>query len=616
MKTVFKILAAIIGVILLITAGLSVFVHYYLTDKRIKELVVPKMENALAREVRLGDIQISLWKGLTLKNFAIMEADGQDEFIKAESFNLSYDLLPLLKKKLKISQVVLSKPRIKVVRYASGKFNFETLKPLTSTVAEKKTGSIESSPGSADAAFPFALAVSEIRINRADLIVRDELKEIPAVTAAADCSVSLAAGRDLASLEYRGRLDISAEVLCEAVETALEGGISFDRNKADFSFDLQVEDQRSEAGGQKMCLYGTVKDYLVSPDITCNLDSRSLNLDCFLADLGSVDKKKDKVADRSNGGNRADKNIGQSIGAGLPEGIKAQGEVRVTKAEYSNLWINDLRLDYELRRNMLYLNDLSAYTAEGRIAGQAAVDLDKLEPDYNVTLAIRGMQLAPLQRGLFPKTGERISGNLTVDFGFHGTGFQWPALADALNGQGTYKLLEGRIHQVEILAAIATLFQEKRLEDIYYEELSGNFRIKNGDVLFRASLDSEQLGIDSEGIIGLDGELAAPLELNFAPELSSRLELKTSLSKYMVQKDGAAKFKLYLTGSLTSPEVSPYTAAAHQKIEERLADTIKDRAGKEIDRVSDQDKQEKGDSEKQASPEEVVNDFIRGVLGN
>ncbi len=605
MKTIVKILVAFIGGLLLITAVLSLFVHYYLTDERVKKLVVPKLENVLAREVQLQDIQVSLWKGVTLNDFVILEADGQEEFVKVEGFNLSYDLLPLLNKKLRISRIVLNEPRIRVVRNVDGRFNFESLKPLDSSATGRDV-EMETQDRQTGAMLPLALSISEVKIKNAHLTLEDQLEELPAIRASADGSMSFESGRDLATIEYSGRVDIEAEAIYEVLETRLNGGTSFDRNQADFHFDLQVDDQ-------KMTFTGLVKDYMESPDLQCDMESISLDLDYLLAALGSLGGQGKGETEAQGGG--SENKGGEPVGMGIPEGLRARGEVRVAEATYRNQGINDFELEYVLRDRILHLKDISAETADGRIGGRAAVDLGQLEPDYNATLVIRGVQLASLQKNVFSGIGERVSGTLIADLDLSGAGFQWPALAENLNGEGTYKLLDGRIHRIEIVAAIAALLREERLEDIYYEEMSGNLRLDKGDVILKTSLDAEQVDISAEGVIGLDGNLALPMELELSRELSRDLTDRTFLSRYLIEEDGSASLKLYLTGSFANPRVSLDTSGAREAVKKKLTETIRGKVVGEVEKLSGPDERVEKGAEKEASPEEVVNEFIEGILG-
>ena len=120
-------------------AGLAVFVNYYLTDEKVKELVIPQAEAALGRDVSIGDISIGLFSGITIKDFLIKETDGSTDFVNTRAFVLSYDLLPLLQKKLVISEIRLDEPTVRVSRDKKGQFNYASLAILSAGTEKKKS---------------------------------------------------------------------------------------------------------------------------------------------------------------------------------------------------------------------------------------------------------------------------------------------------------------------------------------------------------------------------------------------------------------------------------------------------------------------------------------------
>jgi AsmA protein len=100
-----KVLGIIVLLVVVTVAGLIAIVHFYLTEERVKALVIPQAETALGREVAIGDIKIGLLSGITIRDFLIKEADGKDNFVSTQAFVLSYELLPLLQKKLIINEI-------------------------------------------------------------------------------------------------------------------------------------------------------------------------------------------------------------------------------------------------------------------------------------------------------------------------------------------------------------------------------------------------------------------------------------------------------------------------------------------------------------------------------
>ena len=116
MKAAVRIVAGIVVVLLLIIAGLSAFVRFYLTGERLEAMLVPPVQKALGRDVTIGSINVSLFKGITVDGFTVKELDGKQDFVSAGSFILRYDLMPLLQKKFVVSEIRLEQPAVRIHR--------------------------------------------------------------------------------------------------------------------------------------------------------------------------------------------------------------------------------------------------------------------------------------------------------------------------------------------------------------------------------------------------------------------------------------------------------------------------------------------------------------------
>ncbi len=127
MKTSLKIALALFLVVVLLIGGLTFFAKSYLTDERIRTYIVDTAEKSLGRKVGLGAIQVSIFKGISVKDFEIKEKASETPFVKAESFVLKYQLLPLLSKSLVIDELQLVNARLRVQKNADGTFNFSDI---------------------------------------------------------------------------------------------------------------------------------------------------------------------------------------------------------------------------------------------------------------------------------------------------------------------------------------------------------------------------------------------------------------------------------------------------------------------------------------------------------
>ncbi|MCE5312575.1 MAG: hypothetical protein LLF86_05425, partial [Nitrospiraceae bacterium] len=102
-----KVLGIIAAVIVLILAGLTITIKSYLKSDKLKALIIPKIEDATGRKANIGEINVSIFKGIVIKEMGIKEQDGKTDFLAAKEFVLDYSLAALLKKQILIKKVEL-----------------------------------------------------------------------------------------------------------------------------------------------------------------------------------------------------------------------------------------------------------------------------------------------------------------------------------------------------------------------------------------------------------------------------------------------------------------------------------------------------------------------------
>src|SRR4030042_25873 len=141
MKKLLKIGIVVVGVLVLLFVGLTLFVKSYLSSDRLKPIILPKAEAATGRKVQIDEINVSLFKGIVAKGLSVKERDGQKDFLKIGKFVLSYRLLPLLKKQLVISKIEIISPSISVRKEGEGRYNFSDVLEKRSQEPQKPSGS-------------------------------------------------------------------------------------------------------------------------------------------------------------------------------------------------------------------------------------------------------------------------------------------------------------------------------------------------------------------------------------------------------------------------------------------------------------------------------------------
>lgn len=587
MKKTAKILSALILLVMVTVVGLSIFVRFYLTDQRLKEMLIPPAEAALARKVSLGDIEVGIFRGITLKDLAIKEADGQTDFIRAKAFVLSYELFPLLRKKLVIGEVRLLEPNLRIVRDANGTFNFETLPFL----AEKEPAPPAEPAGKGAAVLPIALTVDQVRVENARLSLVDATRELPEVDLRADIGLTVNLSPDLTTLHYQGNISFEAALVHGELKPTIRGKSNFDTRNLGITADVNLDREQVHIDGK-------VENYRQSPRILLDLSSDDLDLDHLLALTAGLPAAAGQAAGKGPGKS-------EPAGPNLPPDLRAEGKVQVAKAIYNNLIVQNFLLHYTLEKGLFTITDLTAQAAEGTIRGERIViDLTQPGLGYSGSLQINGMQIATIVQAVAPKSPEVMGGKLQTSLDFEGKGTSWLDIQQALTVNGTYALQESWLRHTELTKTVASLVGLQELNNLSFTAAAGSLRLKKGDVLLKSGFTGEQLGLETQGIIGLDGRLNLPVTLKLSPLLSEKLRQRVAVAKYLAEEGGETVLKLTITGTVKQPRPVLDQAAVREQTEK----AIKNKLFEELDKAI---RKKEGDSQKL----EPARELLKGLFG-
>ena len=582
-----KVFGIIVFLLVISVAGLIAFVHFYLTDERVKALVIPQAEAALGREVAIGDIKIGLLSGITIKDFQIKEIDRENNFVSTKAFVLSYDLMPLLQKKLIISEIRFDDPAVQIHRDNNGKFNFSSLAFLSEDTAQNKTQ--KSTPASS--ALPLALTINQIQLNNARIKITDQLGEIPAVDATTSTRLSISLGKTIQEMQYSGSYDFNAAIDYGSAKTKAKGKGNINQNDLDITLDLNLEDEQVHAEAD-------VKNYMKSPNATLNISSKSLNIDKLLAMVAGMPPKKEK----SGTSKPKTKKSTEIIADSLPQGLVANGTVKVDKAVYEKITTNDFALKFNLSNGILTVQELSAKAYSGKLDSNLTVDLNQPGLSYKGNLGLQSVQAGDLSSTIIEKAAGMLTGLLQTEMNFTGAGTSWAELKNVLEADGSYTLTDGGIRGTPVSSSISTLLGLQELNNITYKNISGTFKVVDGGkVQIKSNMQGDDLNAETEGVIGLDGSLNLPVTLHLSPALSEKLKSRASFARYLTEDQGGSTLNLKLTGNLSSPKPTLDT----KEVKKQIQKTIQ----KEIFRQLDSSSQEKETTKD--SPENL----LKGLFG-
>lgn len=130
----------------LAAAALYVALPRIVDGPRVKAVIEGQVQQVLRRPVRIDDLLLTP-HGIKLTRFQVLEPDNQTVFMEGEYALVTIKLRALLDKRIELSNVRLSQPKIRVFRDAGGRWSFEDV-------------FLSSGAGRAASARPFALPVS------------------------------------------------------------------------------------------------------------------------------------------------------------------------------------------------------------------------------------------------------------------------------------------------------------------------------------------------------------------------------------------------------------------------------------------------------------------------
>ena len=115
-------------VAVLAAAGCGVHLVARLNTPEFQRALLEQAKAAVGAEVRVKEMDISLFSGVTLKGITIANpAPFRGDLLAADAFVLRYRLRPLLAGRVEVERVALERPALGLVADASGVLNYEKL---------------------------------------------------------------------------------------------------------------------------------------------------------------------------------------------------------------------------------------------------------------------------------------------------------------------------------------------------------------------------------------------------------------------------------------------------------------------------------------------------------
>ncbi len=203
MKKPLKMALMAVAVLALLVVGAGVILKLMFPPAKLRALLMPKIEEAVGRQVTVESFGLKVWTGLgvELKGIELANAKGFAEQPQAKiaSMVLKVNLLGLLRRQLLISSLAIDRPEILIEKDRKGAFNFDDL---------VKTAPESSAAPPPPAASPVSIILSSFSLRSGSLLFDDRQAGIRLMASGIEQRLSFSADRRMEDIRTKGTIEI------------------------------------------------------------------------------------------------------------------------------------------------------------------------------------------------------------------------------------------------------------------------------------------------------------------------------------------------------------------------------------------------------------------------
>jgi len=550
MKRVLIVLAVLI---LLVVAGVGIFLATFDAD-RYRPRLVNEAQRVLGRPVRVEHLALG-WRGglaLQLKGLAIYEDERStgEPLLQVDEVSAVIRLLPLLRKEVQVSAILLDRPHAHLSRDAQGQITAVGPAAASSSAATSAQTAHPSPAG------PSGPAVS---VNVDVLAIRDGVVHWTDATTQPP--------RDLRIKN----LDVTLRDVSLTRPIRLEARMAWCSRQPNIRVTGRV---LPPSGGHPV----------VFEDVKLTTDLSQLDL----TELGSALPAIKSAGLRPGLAGHLVVTIGRLAldPAGLKEATAqlTLADGRVALAQLASP-LEMLTLKLQAHDDRLEITQCTAKVAEGTITASSTVEHLSTVAQSTVHLTADRLALSSLLPVTDPREPQ-LRGRLSVSFEGSASGLDWPMLRQTLSGTGTIGVRDGVIANLNVVdevfrrisiipglaetlrARLPASYQQKlAAQDTVLQPIDLAVRAQNGTILFQdVQVATETFQLTGTGQVGLDGMLASRLMLRLDPDFSAAIVQSVKALQNLEDAQGRLELPVVLQGNLPRVSVVPDVQYVAQRL--------------------------------------------------
>jgi|GEM_PF-6475310 len=550
--------AGILGGIILILILVLLLAPFFVDLSFLKSRFLPQVEAALGRAVDVGSIRLSLWPlGVQLKEVVVRD-DPQfsaDDFFRSDSVVVSFRFLPLLKKRVEVSELLIQRPAIHLIQNQNGQLNTSTLgkgsgkKPTTETAPSPERRSI-------------GIAADEVIVRNGRVTYVRRVKGGEPLSNAAenlDLTLSHLQLGEIASVQLETRLEPQGK------QGRLKGQIgplttALQPEKIDLSGTLGRSDLHLQGGYQKGRLVLTANAQQVDLD----------ELMLLLPQRAPVQSSPSP-----------------NPSAALSGAPPMEVDFNLKKVQVKGMQVADLTGRAKLNRKGGVLEDLNGNLWGGHFTGAGQVDLSSGAFPFSTNFTLQKVSIGSVVQQFAPINPDRLTGDASVQIGLKGSGGSWGVLAKTLTGEGRWEVGEGEIKNVNLLNESLSILQA--LDQVQlpadantrFSSAKGGVRIDAGRIgLNDLLLNNPLFDLSGKGDIGVDGAYRVIGEMKLAESITQKIRATPAAALLPVQ-GGRLDIPIEIAGGPQNVRLAIRDEALKQTAAEQLRKRLSERLEKE-----------------------------------
>jgi uncharacterized protein involved in outer membrane biogenesis len=288
MPKALKIAVIAAAVLAALVVGAGVTLKLMFPPAKLRALLMPKIEEAVGRQVKVESFGLKVWTGLgvELKGIELANAKGFAEQPQARiaSVVLKVNLLGLLRRQLLISSLVVDRPEILIEKDRKGAFNFDDL------VKAAPEGAAAPPP---PAASPVSVALSSFSLKSGSLLYDDRQAGMKVLATGIEQRLSFSADRKMEDIRTKGTMEIGEIAVATPLMSVsrISLGVRHDVKVDMKAKRVTVSELSAVPQGIALTMAGTVDSFDTKPVLDLELKTTAIEVDRIFQALPPEIKK-------------------------------------------------------------------------------------------------------------------------------------------------------------------------------------------------------------------------------------------------------------------------------------------------------------------------------------